>query len=120
MASAKASIWNIDSQDGLHGLRAHGPDCAFPFFANGYGVRPMYALARRDRPSSSVRPQPKNKESATVASRRRQRVGLIAGRSADQRCWVGAPRARESMDKEEERVKSMLFCANPLCWQSTP
>ena len=33
-------------------------------------------------------------------SRRRQRVGLIAGRSADQRCWVGAPRARESMDKE--------------------
>jgi hypothetical protein len=27
-------------------------------------------------------------------SRRRQRVGLIAGRSADQRCRVGAPRAR--------------------------
>ena len=29
-----------------------------------------------DRPNSSVRPQPKNKESATAASSRRQRVGL--------------------------------------------
>ena len=57
-----------------------------------------------------------------MASRRRQRVGLIAGRSADQRCWVGAPRARESMDKEEERAPSaadlaigLLPCL-PGCW----
>ena len=40
----------------------------------------------------------REKESATAASRRRQRVGRIAGRSADRRRWVGAPlvRARDS------------------------
>jgi hypothetical protein len=31
---------------------------------------------------------------ATAPPRRRQRVGLIAGRSVDRRLWVGAPRAR--------------------------
>ena len=75
---------------------------------------------RRERPSSSVRESCPFRfgvvslgpvygwhllEVATAASRRRRRVGLIAGRSADQRCWVGrGPRARESMDKEEERA----------------
>ena len=64
---------------------------------------------RPERPSSSVRPQPKFHEkefpdfhekefrdldSATAASRRRQRVGRIAGRSADRRLWVGATLAR--------------------------
>jgi hypothetical protein len=67
-----------------------------PLLRQRLRCRPMYALARRDRPSSSVRPQPKNKESATAASRRRRRVGLIAGRSADQRCWVGAALVRAS------------------------
>jgi hypothetical protein len=55
-------------------------------------------------PRRPHQPPTRIQEVATAASRRRQRVGLIAGRSADQRCWVGAPRARESMDKEEERL----------------
>jgi hypothetical protein len=44
--------------------------------------------------AAAAQPPTRIQEVATAASRRRQRVGLIAGRSADQRCWVGAPRAR--------------------------
>ena len=37
---------------------------------------------------------------ATAASRRRQRVGRIAGRSADRRRWVGAPLVRARVRRE--------------------
>ena len=42
----------------------------------------------------------REKELATAASRRRQRVGRIAGRSADQRRSVGAPLARARVQCE--------------------
>ena len=42
----------------------------------------------------------REKETATAASRRRQRVGRIAGRSADRRRWVGAPLARARVRRE--------------------
>ena len=54
---------------------------------------------------SSVRPEPDFHEkefgmTATAASRRRQRVGRIAGRSADRRLWVGATLARARIRRE--------------------
>ena len=42
----------------------------------------------------------REKELATAASRRRQRVGQIAGRSADRRRWVGATLARARVQRE--------------------
>ncbi len=41
-------------------------------------------------------------ESATAASSRRQRVALLTDRARGS--WRRGPRARESMDKEEERA----------------
>ena len=50
----------------------------------------------------------REKESATAASRRRQRVGRIAGRSADRRRWVGAPLAAR-----ENSARVWLICCSP-------
>jgi hypothetical protein len=46
-----------------------------------------------DRPSSIVRPQPKNKESATAASRRRQRVALLKIRRGARALGINGVRA---------------------------
>ena len=53
-------------------------------------------IDRPERPGSIVGPEP-----ATAASRRRQRVALLTDRAHGS--WRCGPRARELMDKEEER-----------------
>ena len=51
----------------------------------------------------------REKELATAASRRRQRVGRIAGRSADRWRWVGAPLAAR-----EDSARVRLICPTKL------
>ena len=93
---------------------------------------------RRERPSSIVRPQPEScpfrfgvvslgpvygwhpLEVATAASRRRQRVGLIAGRSADQRCWVGAALVRASQWIKRRNAPQFSAVSIGVVSKSTP
>jgi hypothetical protein len=62
-------------------------------------------IVRPEGPSSIVRPEPhsgktklRRRPAAAQRRPRRQRVGPIAGRSADRHRWLGAPRAREGID----------------------
>src|SRR5271169_7102820 len=59
-------------------------------------------------------------ELATAASRRRQRVGPIAGRSADQRCWVGAALVRASQWIKRRNAPLNRWSFNAACLGKTP
>ena len=71
------------------------------------------------RRAAAAAPAPtQTQELATAASRRRRRVGPIAGRSADQRCWVGAALVRASQWIKRRNAPPLnRWSFNAACWR---
>ena len=101
--------------------RRNAPPKPLVFQCRVFGEDPLPPeLDRRHRPHHRIRrrggrgaaPAPTQiQELATAASRRRRRVGPIAGRSADQRCWVGAAlvRASQWIKRRNAPPKPLVF-----------
>ena len=67
----------------------------------------------RERPSSIVRHK---NEIAEAPPSRRQRVGLIVGRSADRRRWLGAPLARGDLAQVRSTLVNTADLSMPPVW----